>query len=55
MAFQAPSAVKTPIKIASKYPRTIRDRDDIPDSLIYSAILSDDCVSKFTSLVRARD
>ena len=27
----------------------------VPDSLISSAELSDDCVSKFTSLVRARD
>ena len=31
------------------------DWNDHPDSLISSAELSDDCVSKFTSLVRARD
>ena len=56
MAFQIPyaSIVKTPIKIASSL-RTIRDWNDAPDSLISSAELSDECVSKFTSLVRARD
>ena len=31
------------------------DWNELPDSLISSAELSDDCVSKFTSLVRARD
>ena len=36
-------------------PQTIRDWNELPDSLISSAELSDDCVSKFTSLVRARD
>ena len=35
-------------------PKTIRDWNELPDSLISSAELSDDCVSKFTSLVRAR-
>ena len=35
--------------------QTIRDWNVLPDSLISSAELSDDCVSKFTSLVRARD
>ena len=35
--------------------KTIRDWNVLPDSLISSAELSDDCVSKFTSLVRARD
>ena len=39
----------------SSFPQTIRDWNDLPDSLISSAELSDDCVSKFTSLVRARD
>ena len=34
---------------------TIRDWNDLPESLISSYELSDDCVSKFTSLVRARD
>ena len=31
------------------------DWNDLPESLISSAELSDDSVSKFTSLVRARD
>ena len=29
---------------------TIRDWNDFPDSLIFSAEISDDCVSKFASL-----
>ena len=33
----------------------IRDWNDLPESLISSSELSDDSVSKFTSLVRARD
>ena len=37
------------------YPQTIRDWNDLPESLISSSELSDDSVSKFTSLVRARD
>ena len=32
-----------------------RDWNVLPDFRISSAELSDDCVSKFTSLVRARD
>ena len=39
----------------SFFPQTIRDWNDLPESLISSAELSDDSVSKFTSLVRARD
>ena len=39
----------------SFFPQTIRDWNDLPDSLISSAELPDDCVSKLTSLVRARD
>ena len=35
--------------------QTIRDWNVFPDSLISSAELSDDCVSKFTSLLGARD
>ena len=50
MVFQIPSASKDSYK-KSCFPQTIRD----PDSLISSAELSDDCISKFTSLVRARD
>ena len=36
-------------------PPTIRDWNELPDSPISSAELSDDCVTKYTSLVRARD
>ena len=54
MAFQIPSASKDVYK-SSFFPITIRDWNDLPDSLISSAELSEDCVSKFTSLVRARD
>ena len=54
LAFQIPSA-STNAYLHSFFPKTIRDRNELPDSLISSAELSDDCVSKFTSLVRARD
>ena len=53
-AFQIPSASKEAHK-SSFFPQTIRDWNDLPDSLISSAEMSDDCVSKFASLVRARD
>ena len=52
-SFRFPLLVKTPIR--SFFPQTIRDWNVLPDSPIFSAELSDDCVSKFTSLVRARD
>ena len=42
------------IKVAS-FPRTIRDWNALPDSLISSAEDAKDSVAKFTSLVRARD
>ena len=32
---------------------TIRDWNDLPDSLFSTAEMSDDCVSKFASLVRS--
>ena len=35
-------------------PQTIRDWNYLPDPLISAAELSDNCVSKFTSLLRAR-
>ena len=54
LVFQIPSASKDSYK-KSFFPQTIRDWNALPDSLISSAELSDDCVSKFTSLVRARD
>ena len=37
------------------FPHTIKDWNDLRDSLISSAEMSDDCVSKFASVVRARD
>ena len=49
MAFQIPSASKDAYKNSS-FPQTIRDWNDLAESLITSAEMSDDCVSKFTSL-----
>ena len=37
------------------FPKTIRDWNSLPDSLIFSAEGAEDGVTKFTSLVRARD
>ena len=54
LAFQLPSASKVVYQY-SFFPQTIRDWNDLPESLISSSELSDDSVSKFTSLVRARD
>ena len=42
-------------EINSSAPLTIRDWNALPDSLISSAEDAEDCVAKFTSLVRARD
>ena len=53
LAFQIPSASKDAYK-HSFFPQTVRDWNDLPESLISSSELSDDSVSKFTSLVRAR-
>ena len=53
MVFQIPSASKDSYK--KSFPQTIRNWNALPDSHLYSTELSDDCVSKFTSLVRARD
>ena len=36
-------------------PQTIGDLNVLPDSLISSAEVAEECVAKFTSLVRARD
>ena len=54
LTFQIPSASKEAYK-SSFFPQTIRDWNDLPDSLISSAEMSDDCVSKFASLVRASE
>ena len=52
LAFQ--TASKEAYK-SSFFPQTIRDWNDLPDSLVSSAEMSGDCVSKFASLVRSRD
>ena len=52
LAFQIPSASKEAYK-SSFFPQTIRDWNDLPYSLVSSAEMSDDCVSKFASLVRS--
>ena len=54
MAFQTPIA-NTDVCKGSFFPRTIRDWNALPDSLISSAEDVEDSVAKFTSLVRARD
>ena len=54
LAFQIPFVSKDVYKY-SFFPQTIRDWNDVPESLISSFELSDDSVSKFTSLARARD
>ena len=54
MAFQAPIA-NTDVYKGSFFPQTIRDWNALPDSLISSAEDAEDCVAKFTSVVRARD
>ena len=54
LAFQIPSASKDVYQY-SFFPQTIRDWNDLPESLISSSELPDDSVSKFTSLVRDRD
>ena len=54
MAFQTPIA-NTDVYKGSFFPQTIRDWNALLDSLISSAEDAEDCVAKFTSLVRARD
>ena len=54
MSFQIPST-STEVYKNSFFPWTIRDWNDLPESPISSYELSDDSVSKITSLVRARD
>ena len=53
-AFQTPIA-NTDVYKCSFFPQIIRDWNVLPDSLISSAEDADDCVAKFTSLLRARD
>ena len=54
MAFQTPIA-NTDVYKGSFFPQTIRYWNALPDSLISSAEDAEDCVAKFTSLVRAMD
>ena len=54
MAFQTPIA-NTDVYEGRFFPQTIRDWNALSDSLISSAEDAEDCVAKFTSLVRARD
>ena len=51
---QLPSASIDAYK-CSFFPQTIRDWNDLSDSLFSTAEMSDDCVSKFASLMRSRD
>ena len=53
-AFQLPYASIEAYK-CSFFPQTISDWNDLPNSLFSAAEMSDDCVSKFASLVRSRD
>ena len=56
MHFKHPLIVQTPIIVnLDSSPQTVRDWNNLPDSRITSVELSDDCVSKFISLVRPRD
>ena len=54
MTFQTPIA-NTDVYEGSFFPWTIRDWNALPYSLISSAEDAEDCATKFTSLVRARD
>ena len=54
MAYQISYASKDAYK-KSFSPQTNREWNYLPDSLISTAELSDNCLSKFTSLLRARD
>ena len=54
MPFQTPIA-NTDVYKVSFFPQTIKDWNVLPDSLISYTEDAEDCVAKFTSLVRARD
>ena len=54
LSFQIPPVSKDAYKY-SLFPQAIRDWNNLPESLFSSSEMSDDCVSKFESLVRARD
>ena len=54
MAFKTPIA-NTDVYKGSFLPRTVRDWNALSDSLISSVEDAEDCVAKFTSLMRGRD
>ena len=54
LAFQTP-LVGTDIYKSSFFPETVRDWNSLTDSLVSASECAVDSVSKFTSLVRARD
>ena len=54
MAFQTPIA-NTDVYKGSFFPQTIRNWNALSDSPISSAEEAEDCIAKFTSLMRARD
>ena len=53
-AFQTPIA-NTDVYKGSFFPKTIRGWNALPNSLISSAEDAEDCVAKFTFLVRTKD
>ena len=56
MAFLTPFSDAKTCKLSFfPLPQTIREWNDLPDSLIAFAEMSVDCMAKFSSLVRARD
>ena len=52
--FQVPYA-RTEAYEHSFFPETVRDWNALPASVISSAECSEDCISRFTSLMRSRD
>ena len=54
LAFQT-HFVNTDIYKSSFFPQTIRDLNSLKHSLLSAAEGAEDCVAKFTSLLRARD
>ena len=54
MTFQTPIA-SIYVYTGSFFPHTIRDWNVLPDALTSTADVAEDCVGKFTSLVRVRD
>ena len=54
LEFQTPFA-GTDIYKSSFFPQTIRDWNSLTDSLISASECAEDSVTKFTSLVRARE